>query len=266
MGRLTQAANGHNWPTGRTKVATVAFIHNFVVYPLPAQILPNANHAVLFFHAMRPRSLLLLTTVAVVAIWQLPYGRQILYPLLLAGCKFEQLVLHADGSGLAVWSGSPGRMATAFVAAGGLVGPTVAGVLMLLLSGTPRWSRGVLAALSALLVVCVVLWSGNAFGAVYLLAMATAFGLAARFFSDFLASFLVHLLAVTLCLSWFSNLGYLFSSHAVVDGVSHLSDSAVIAQALWLPYWFWGGLIAVFSLTGVLFGVWFSGRSAPRQG
>jgi hypothetical protein len=229
---------------------------------------------------MRPRFLLLLTTVAVVVIWQLPYGRQILYPLsllatfahemghglsaLLVGGNFEQLVLHSDGSGLALWSGSPGRLATAFVAAGGLVGPSVAGGAMLLLSGSPRWSRGVLAVLSALMVVCVVVWTRNAFGAAYLLAMAAAFGLAARFFNDAVASFLVHLVAVTLCLSWFSNLDYLFSSQAVVNGSAHLSDSAVIAQALWLPYWFWGGLIAVFSLVCVLFGVWFSGRSVSR--
>ena len=230
---------------------------------------------------MRPRSLLLLTTLAVVVIWQLPYGRQILYPLsllatfahemghglsaLLVGGNFEQLVLHSDGSGLAVWSGSPGRVGTALVAAGGLVGPSVAGVLMLLLSGSPRWSRGVLAVLSAFLVVCVLVWTRNVFGVAYLLGMAAAFGLAARFFSDSLASFLVHLLAVTLCLSWFSNLGYLFSSQAVVNGVSHPSDSAVIAQALWLPYWFWSGLIAALSLAGVLFGVWFSGRRVSGQ-
>jgi hypothetical protein len=229
---------------------------------------------------MRPRSLLTLTTMAVVVIWQLPYGRQILYPLtlmatfahemghglsaLLVGAQFDQMLLHFDGSGLAVWSGNPGRIATAFVAAGGLVGPTIAGVVMLLLTGSPRWSRAVLATLAVLLLVCVIVWSRNAFGVVYLLAMAGAFGLAARFLNDSTASFLVHLVAVTLCLSWFTNLDYLFSSHAVVNGDSHLSDSAVIAQALWLPYWFWGGVIAFFSLASVVFGIWFSGKSLTR--
>ena len=225
---------------------------------------------------MRPRSLLVLTCLAVVVIWQLPYGRQILYPLsllatfahemghglsaLLVGARFEQMLLHFDGSGLAVWSGNPGRIATAFVAAGGLAGPTVAGAVMLLLTGSPRRSRAVLATLATLLVVCVLVWSRNAFGIVYLLTMAAAFGLAARFFNDSWASFLVHLVAVTLCLSWFSNLDYLFSSQAVVNGVSHPSDSAVMAQALWLPYWFWGGVVAGFSLACVVFGIWFSSK------
>jgi hypothetical protein len=40
----------------------------------------------------------------------------------------------------------------------------------------------------------------------------------------------------------------MFSAQAIVNGVAMPSDSAVIAQALWLPYWFWGGVVAVFSL------------------
>jgi len=230
---------------------------------------------------MRPRLLLALTTLMVVVIWQLPYGRQILYPLsflatfahemghglsaLVVGGRFDHMLLHADGSGLAVWVGNPGRFSTAFVAAGGLLGPTMAGVAMLLLSGSPRWSRVVLAALAGALLVCVLVWSRNVFGVAYLLAMAAAFGLAAKFFNDAWASFFVHFIAVTLCLSWFTDLDYLFSSQAVVNGVAHPSDSAVIAQALWLPYWFWGGVLACFSLVCVVFGVWFSGKSPTRQ-
>jgi hypothetical protein len=51
-----------------------------------------------------------------------------------------------------------------------------------------------------------------------------------------------------LCLSWLQDLDYLFSARATVGGVQHASDTAMIAQALWLPYWFWGALIAVISL------------------
>ena len=230
---------------------------------------------------MPPRLLLTLAVLVVVVIWQLPYGRQILYPLsllatfahemghglsaLVVGGRFEHMLLHADGSGLAVWSGNPGRISTAFVAAGGLLGPTTVGAAMLLLSGSPRWSRVVLAALAGFLLVCVLVWTRNVFGVAYLLAVAAAFGLAAKFFSDAWASFFVHFIAVTLCLSWFTNLDYLFSSQAVVNGISHPSDSAVIAQALWLPYWFWGGLLACFSLACVVIGVWFSGDRSTRQ-
>jgi hypothetical protein len=65
---------------------------------------------------------------------------------------------------------------------------------------------------------------------------------------------------VTLCLSWFTDLDYMFSSHAIVGGRSMPSDTAHIAQALWLPYWLWGALIAVFSLGLTALGIWFVSR------
>lgn len=213
---------------------------------------------------IRSRTLLILSTITIVVVWQVPYGRELLYPLtllatyahemghgltaLLTGADFDQMLLHADGSGMAVWRGNPGRLASALIAAGGLVGPTVAGVGLLLVSRTPRFARTVLATLSVLLVVTMAVWTRNAFGAAFLLTVAAALGLAAKLLPDAAAAFVLHLIAATLCLSWFNHLGYMFSAQAVVNGVAMPSDSAVIAQALWLPYWFWGGVVALFSL------------------
>lgn len=220
---------------------------------------------------MRSRNLLILSTLAVVVLWQVPYGPQVLYPLtllatyahemghgitaLLTGSEFDHLVLHADGSGMALWRGNPGRLATALIAAGGLVGPTFAGIGLLLVSRKPRFARTVLACVAALIVVTVVLWSRNVFGVAFLLAVAATLGIAARLLSPAAAAFLLHFIAATLCLSWFNHLGYLFSAHAVVGGVPMPSDSSVIAQALWLPYWFWGGVVALFSLAVAGWGI-----------
>lgn len=220
---------------------------------------------------MQSRSLLILSTLAVVVIWQVPYGRQLLYPLtllatyahemghgitaLLTGSDFDHLVLHADGSGMAVWRGNPGRFATALIAAGGLVGPTFAGIGLLLVSRKPRFARTVLASVAAVIVLTVVLWSRNAFGVVFLIAVAATLGIAARILPPAAASFLLHFIAATLCLSCFNHLGYLFSSHAIVNGVAMPSDSSVMAQALWLPYWFWGGVVAFFSLAVAAWGI-----------
>ncbi len=220
---------------------------------------------------LRSRHLLILSTAAVVLLWQLPYGRQLLYPLtllatyahemghgltaLLTGAEFDQMLLHADGSGVAVWRGNPGRLASAFIAAGGLAAPAFAGVVLLLVSSKPRFARNVLVALSVLLLVSMALWSRNVFGVAFLLAVAIALGIAAKMLPDAAAAFVLHLIAAMLCLSWFNNLGYLFSAQAIVNGVALPSDSAVIAQALWLPYWFWGGVVAVFSFAVVAFGI-----------
>lgn len=230
---------------------------------------------------MNSRRRLILSVTAIIVIWQLPYGRQALYPLsllatyahelghgltaLMVGAEFDRLLLHANGSGLALWRGNPGRIATALIAAGGLLGPTVAGVTLLLLSRSPRYVRIVLIMLAGLVVVSVGLWLRNPFGAAYLLAVAAVFGAGARYLPDTSAAFLLHLVAVTLCLSWFSDLDYMFSAHAVVDGVSHLSDSAIIADALWLPYWFWGGLISILSLALAALGIWFASRGSDGK-
>jgi hypothetical protein len=191
---------------------------------------------------MQSRSLLILSTAVVVLVWQLPYGQQLLYPLtllatyahemghgltaLLTGADFDQMLLHADGSGVAMWRGNPGRLA----------------------SRKPRFARGVLALFSVLLLVSTAVWTRNAFGIAFLLTVALTLGLAAKALPDAAAAFVLHLIAATLCLSWFNNLGYMFSAQAIVNAVAMPSDSAVIAQALWLPYWFWGGVVAVFSL------------------
>lgn len=225
---------------------------------------------------MHQRSLLILSTAAIVLIWQVPYGRQILYPLtllatfahemghgltaLLTGAHFDQLLLNADGSGVAIWRGNPGRLSTALIAAGGLVGPSIAGIGLLLLSSAQRFARALLATIAVLLVISVLLWSRNTFGVVFLLSTAAVLALGAKVLPDAVASFVLHLMAATLCLSWFTDLDYMFSAQAMVNGVAHPSDSAVIAQALWLPYWFWGGVIAAFSLALVALGIRFVSR------
>ncbi len=230
---------------------------------------------------MHQRTLLLLSIVAIVAIWQLPYGWQILYPLtllatfahemghgltaMLVGAQFDQLLLNADGSGVAVWHGNPGRLATALVAAGGLVGPSIAGIGLLLVARSQRFAGAVLVMLALLLMVSVVVWVRNAFGVVFLLSAAAVLALAAMVLPATMARFVLHLMAATLCLSWFTDLNYMFSAQATVNGMVRPSDSAVIAHALWLPYWFWGGVVACFSLVVAALGITFVSRDTGQK-
>ena len=149
------------------------------------------------------------------------------------------------------------------LAAGGLLGPTVAGVALLLLAGSTRRARLLLWVFAAGLAFCVAMWVRNPFGMVFLLATAAALAAAGRWLGDFGAAFLLHLLAAVLCLSWFRDLDYMFSAGAVVAGVARPSDSAIIAQALWLPFWFWGALVAALSLALLVLGLWIVGRRSP---
>lgn len=215
--------------------------------------------------------ILLLAAVLIAIIWQLPFGRQILLPIsllatfahemghgltaLLTGSEFTSLVINADGSGMAVHRGNPSRVASALIAAGGLIGPTVAGVALLVLSRSAQRARGLLFILSIFILLSVGLWVRNPFGVVFLLGWAGVLMLGARFLPGPGAAFLLHLIAVTLCLSWFTDLNYMFSDQALVNGSLHLSDSAGMAQALWLPYWFWGAAVALCSLGLLVMGI-----------
>jgi hypothetical protein len=226
---------------------------------------------------MTSRTLLMLALLAITVIWQLPYGQQMLYPFsllatyahemghglaaLLVGADFERLVLHADGSGIAHWRGNPGALATAWIAAGGLLGPTVAGVALLLLSRSPRQARILLAAGAFMLLLTMVLWARNPFAIGFLLLVAITLAIAALRLPDVAAAFLLHFIAALLCLSWFRDLDYMFSAQAVVDGVAQASDSARIAETLFLPYWFWGGLVAAVSLALLIVGLLVATRS-----
>jgi len=226
--------------------------------------------------ALTSRKLLILALALIALIWQLPHGHQILYPFtlfataahelghgltaLLFGARFEALFLHADGSGMAVWQGSPGRIGTALIAAGGLLGPTLAGTLLLLAARNARRARGLLLLLAGLLLLCTLLWARNVFAIVFLLASATLFALGAKVLSDALAAFFLHFLAALLCLSWFRDLDYLFSDSAIINGRVMLSDTAAISQALWLPYWFWGGTLAGLSFLLLAGGLWLATR------
>lgn len=223
---------------------------------------------------------LLLAVVTVLVAWQLPYGPQALYPLsllatfahemghgltaIVVGGEFDHLLLHADGSGLATWRGDPGRLARAAIAAGGLLGPSIAGVSLLVFARSPRVARMLLVVLAAGLALCVLAWVRNLFGMAFLLGMAATLAAAARWLGDAAAAFVLRLLTAVLCLSWFRDLGYMFSAQVVVAGTVHRSDSGVIADALWLPYWFWGALVAALSLALLVFGLWAVAR--PRRG
>lgn len=225
---------------------------------------------------MRSRLLLMLAAASIGIAWQLPYGQQVLYPIsllatfahelghgltaLLLGAEFRQLVLNSDGSGVAVWQGNSGRVASGLIAAGGLLAPSFAGATVLLLSRSVRYGRLVLMVLAMFLVISVILWTRNLFGVAFLLTLAALFLLSARALANAGATFMLQIIALTLCLSWLKDLDYMFSAVAVVDGAGHPSDTAAIADALWLPYWFWGSVIATVSMGVTLAGIWLTTR------
>ncbi|HJL40463.1 MAG TPA: M50 family metallopeptidase [Myxococcales bacterium LLY-WYZ-16_1] len=228
------------------------------------------------------RWILLGLALATIVAWQVPSGRLAVYPFTLLatyahemghgisawllGGRFVELVLHPDGSGHARHLMAPSRIASALVAGGGLVGPSILGGLLLAASRRPGWARWLLALGAAGMAVSLVAVVRNPFGVVFV--GTTAAGLAAVVrFAPGWCPFLLQLLAVQLGLSVFQDLDYMFSPGGRVAGTWVRSDTAAIQAALWLPYWFWGALTAAVSFAAVGAGAWVAfrpGREARR--
>ena len=111
------------------------------------------------------------------ALYWLPLGSTLAYPLILlstlahelghgiaammVGNDFDAFVLYSDGSGAAMTSGNPGRLASAFISAGGLVGPSIAAAGCFWAGRRGKIARPALLVFGALLLVAMVLKGGK---------------------------------------------------------------------------------------------------------
>ena len=213
---------------------------------------------------------LIAAAVLTVVLWQIPGGNYILYPFtilatwfhemahgltaLLLGGRFTKLLIFPDGSGAAYYSGPLllGTFGQVLVAAAGPMGPPVAGAALILTSRSLKVASLALKLLGSFLLISTAVWVRSLFGLVTIPLMgAGVLGVALNGSES--QRLLVQFLGVQACVSTYRQIDYLFSYSA---GPLGISDAAQIQQALLLPYWFWGGLMAVSSLLILVMSLW----------
>lgn len=219
----------------------------------------------------KARSAMIAAIVLTAALYAVPHGRYLAYPLLListyvhemahgvsaelVGGEFDSFVMHADGSGAAQISGVTGRVGSAAVAAGGLVGPAVVAALFFGMSSRTSLSRLGLTAFGVAALASCVWVVRNGFGWLFVgLLAACCLVLATKASGDWVQLSLAFL-AVQLAMSVYSRSGYLFTDVAETARGVFPSDVAIMAGALLLPYWFWGGFCALVSAAVLWWGV-----------
>lgn len=232
----------------------------------------------------RARQVLLLSVLVTVALYAVPYGQYVAYPLLLlstyahemghglagllVGASFESFAIYADGSGVARVAGSMGRLAAAWVSAGGLIGPPVlAGVFFSVLS-KQGLARGALLVFGATALLACALVVRNLFGWLFVGTVGLGCVFIALRTSALFAQWALALLAVQLALSAFSRSDYLFTKVARTAHGDVPSDVTAMSNALFLPYWFWGVLCGAVSVLVLGFGLrtfWRATRSAADR-
>ena len=219
----------------------------------------------------RARFALLISIIATASLYFIPYGRSIAYPLLLlstlahemghgiaailTGGSFEKFQLFADASGVAHWSGKATPLQRALVSAGGLVGPAIVGAMLFIVGKNEKLNKIFLVFLGLFLFLAELLVVRNVFGFVFIGMVAvicTAIGLKG---SKAFCQWFSYFIGVQLGLSVFSRADYLFVEKAETSAGPMPSDVAQIADALFMPYWFWGGVCGLLSVLSLLVGL-----------
>ncbi len=165
---------------------------------------------------------------------------------ILLGGHLQKLELFTDGSGVA-WSAVEPGWKQAAVAAGGLLGPPFLAAFAFSAARSPRAARVWVLGMGAFLLGCLILFVRGGMAWPFMLVMSLALlaiGLRARAGAVQVTTLV---LALELSVLTYSRSDYLFVDSAVINGVQRVSDVGAIADRLALPYWFWGGLIGLFS-------------------
>lgn len=217
----------------------------------------------------RRRRIAILAACALVSIllWQTTFGDFLLYPFtilatwfhemghglaaLLTGNSFDKLIIYPDGSGLAFSSrASDGYSLTdAFISAGGPLGPAIAGSGLILASRHHDTTRSALLLLGFALLISTAIWVRSLTGWLVLpLLGVLVLNLALRGSATH-QQIGIQVLGVQAGISVWEQFSYLFSDGGVIDGQIMRSDTSAIANALFLPYWFWGVVLSTVIIT-----------------
>lgn len=182
---------------------------------------------------------------------------------LITGGAFYDLTVFPNFSGVAS-IGTSNNLSRAVAIMGGLLGPSLLGVVLIGLTRGLHWPRAALAIMAALMALSLI-WAADMFTIVTLGVGTALFGLTAWKLPDGATSWVAHIVAIALCLNALTSFGYFFIGNAEFAGNTHRSDTGALAD-IWVgPYWFWGGVMVVLSVVILLIGVILSDRWARRH-
>jgi hypothetical protein len=183
----------------------------------------------------------------------MPWGPQILYPFtlfttwvhecshataaVLLGGRVASITIQPDTSGLTRSLMPASRLAQGIVASAGYLGASVVGCWLLAASRVPRRAQPILWGIGALMLVTLVLWIRNPFGAFVVLAWGVVLILLARHKSaGGLAGFVLSVLAIQVALNAVFDIRMLFFVHGHSDAETMTRLFAVPAP-VWAILW-----------------------------
>lgn len=166
---------------------------------------------------------------------------------MVTGGWFQKMVIYPYLGGSAYVS-TTGKTASAFVSAGGLVGPVLVGAIILILSRRFHLSGFALFAFSASLIFSGFYWGADAFTQFFCFTVGAIIAAIALIPIDLLRNSLAQIIGIQLCIENINDFDYMFTAHFTRGGEVLLSDTASIGANIGGSYLLWGTLIAAFTI------------------
>lgn len=223
-------------------------------------------------HPLDSRSLIIIPALVSFALMVIPFGRIIAAPLIVLatlfheaghgitamalGCRFEELQLWLNGAGLATITGASSPETSAAIAAGGLIGPPLVGFMAFLAARKSWTTQLMLFTFGAGFSLLDIFFVRTLFSFIFIGCFAAAFLALAISQRAWAKQSILAFIGIQMAISPFSHISYLFSDSLPTSKGVMRSDVGAIAEALILPYWFWGALCALFSSFCLLYGLW----------
>ncbi len=179
------------------------------------------------------------------------------------GGRFKELTIFPNFSGLAQ-TATANDFQRAMVILLGLLGPSLLGVLMIILTRALNWYRVAIVVLAGLLAISQI-WAADSFTRMTLGGGMVILGLIAWKIPSQAVLYISHIIAIALCLNALTGFGYFFVGSAEIAGSVYASDTQNMADILIGPYWLWGGLIAALSIVILFAGVVLSDKWARKK-
>lgn len=150
----------------------------------------------------------------------------------LVGGRVTAIAIHPDTSGVTHSLIPAGRVPQALVTSAGYLGASVVGCLLMAATRVDRRGRAIFLGLGAFMLLTLVLWMRNLFGAVVVLAWGAVLVTIARKRMANTLRFLLSMLAIQVALNSVYDIRVLFF-------VGGASDAATMARLSGVPAWVW---------------------------
>lgn len=211
---------------------------------------------------------ILIITVAIFLLLQLPYFVQIQYPFrllgtwfhemghgltaLLVGGKFHHLEIYSNGGGVAYSTVTdrffPLHICGALIAAGGLLGPAISGSLLIMAARSQKHTAIMLRLLTVVVILSLIIWIRSLWGIIVLGGFSILFIIIMFLKNKKIETMTVLFLGLQCILSTYLQFDYLFTKQFERNGQIMISDTQNIAINTFGTYWMWGAFIFMISL------------------